>query len=88
MKINKNFLLRNVADAWVVIPIGQEMLDFNGMIKLNETGAFLWKKLEEGADLDSLAQALVDQYGISLAEARADAGEYLTKLEKTGCLEA
>lgn len=87
MKIKNNFLLRNVADSWVVMPIGQEMLDFNGVIKLNETGAFLWKKLEAGADLDALARALTEEYGISFEEAKADAEEYLGKLMKAGCLE-
>ena len=42
MKLKEDFLLRQVADTWVVMPIGQEMLDFNGMLTLNETGAFLW----------------------------------------------
>lgn len=87
MKIKENFLLRNVADAWVVMPIGQEMLDFNGVIKLNETGAFLWKKLEDGADLDDLARALAEEYGISFETAKADAEEYLSTLMKVGCLE-
>ena len=87
MKIKNSFLLRSVADAWVVMPIGQEMLDFNGIIRLNDTGAFLWRKLEAGADLDELARALVNEYGISFAEARADAEEFLNKLIKVGCME-
>ena len=86
MRIKENFLLRTVADTWVVMPIGQDMLDFNGIIKLNETGAFLWKKLEEGADLDSLARSLAEKYGISFEEAKADVEEYLAKLAKAGCL--
>jgi len=87
VKVKENFLLRNVADAWVVMPIGQDMLDFNGVIKLNETGALLWKQLEEGADADSLARALAEKYSVSFEEAKADAEEYLAKLAKAGCLE-
>ena len=65
MKIRDNFLLRQVADTWVVMPIGQEMLDFNGMLTLNETGALLWQKLQEGADLDGLVAALTAEYDVS-----------------------
>ncbi len=87
MKLKENFLLRQVAGSWVVMPIGQEMLDFNGMLTLNETGAFLWQKLEEGADLEGLVAALTGEYNVSPEEARADAKEYCDSLIQAGCLE-
>lgn len=87
MKLKENFLLRQVADTWVVMPIGQEMLDFNGMLTLNETGAFLWQKLQEGADLEGLVAALTAEYDVSAEEARADAEAFCQKLLDTGCAE-
>ena len=88
MKIKENFLLRQVADTWVVMPIGQEMLDFNGMLNLNETGAFLWQKLQEGADLEGLVTAITGEYRVSPEEARQDAKEFCDKLIAAGCAEA
>ena len=44
MKINENFVLRQVVDTYVVLPIGQATVDFNGMVTLNESGAFLWRQ--------------------------------------------
>lgn len=85
MKLKNNFLLRQVAETWVVMPIGQEMLDFNGMLTLNETGAFLWRKLEEGADLDGLVAALTAEYDVSPDAARADAQAFVEKLIASGC---
>lgn len=87
MKLKENFLLRQVAGAWVVMPIGQEMLDFNGLLNLNDTGALLWQKLQEGADLEGLATALTGEYNVSLEEARADAKEFCDSLIQAGCLE-
>ena len=87
MKIKNNFLLRQVADTWVVMPIGQEMLDFNGMLTLNETGAFLWQKLQEGGDVDSLVAALTGEYDVSAEVARVDVQAFLDKLVKAGCTE-
>jgi hypothetical protein len=40
-------------------------VSFNGMITLNDTGAFLWKKLEKGAEKEALAAALLDEYEVS-----------------------
>lgn len=87
MKLNENFFLRQVADAWIVIPIGQDMLDFNGLIRLNETGALLWKALEQGGDLAAMADALCAEYEVDRATAEADAAEFLDKLKSAGCLE-
>lgn len=86
MKAKENFLLRQVAGAWVVMPIGQEMLDFNGILNLNETGAFLWQKLQEGASIEELATALTGEYKVSLEEARTDAKEFCDLLIQKGCL--
>lgn len=48
MKIKSDYLLRKVADSYVVVPVGKATVDFNGMINLNETGAFLWQQLQKG----------------------------------------
>ena len=50
MKIKSDYLLRKVADSYVVVPVGKATVDFNGMINLNETGAFLWQQLQKDAD--------------------------------------
>ncbi len=86
MKVKENFLLRQVAGSWLVMPIGQEMLDFNGILTLNETGAFLWQKLQEGATIEELATALTLEYKVSLEEARADIKEFCDLLISKGCL--
>ena len=47
MKIKDTFQLVTVAGEHMVIPIGEQSVDFQAMITLNETGAFLWEKLQE-----------------------------------------
>ena len=47
MKLSKDFVLRQVAATWVVLPLKSDTLDFNGMIRLNDSGAMLWKCLEQ-----------------------------------------
>lgn len=86
MKLNENFVLRQVADTWVVLPVGQISVDFNGMLTLNEPGALLWKALEQGGDRESLAEALLNEYEVDQATALADVDEFLTKLNDIGCL--
>ncbi len=54
MKIKDDFILRKVADTYVVVPVNSMTLDFNGIINLNETGAFLFELLQNGATKDEL----------------------------------
>lgn len=86
MKINENFLLREVAGSWVVIPIGEKCVDFNGMMNLNETGVFLWRELEKGAEKEELVTALTGEYDVSPEIAARDIDEFIGTLEKAGCL--
>lgn len=87
MKIKENYVLRQVADSWVVLPMGDAVADFNGMISLNETGALLWKKLEQGADLEALASLLTKTYDVSKEVALADAEKFVCKLRSSQMLE-
>ena len=86
MKISEDFVLRQVADTWVVLPLKSDTVDFNGMIRLNGSGAVLWKCLEQGATREELVQALTSQYAVSREVAARDVDEFIETLNKVGCL--
>lgn len=86
MKLNEEFVLRQVADTWVVMPLGQTSVDFSGMLTLNETGALLWKALEDGGDRIALANALTAEYDVEQAVALADVDAFIAKLQQIGCI--
>ena len=87
MKINENYVLRKIADTWVVLPLGSATLDFNGMITLNETGSFLWNILEKGCDPKELVSALLEEYDVTVEQASRDVDEFLGKLRNIDCLD-
>ena len=88
MKLKENYVLRQVVDMWVVLPMGAETLNFDGVIKLNETGAVLWHALEQGGGREELADALLKEYAVEREQALADVDAFLLKLQEVGCLEA
>lgn len=81
MKIKPNFILRQVAGEYVVIPAGSA-LDLNVMITLNETGAFLWKLLENETDEAALVSALLAEYDVDEASARTHVSAFVSKLKE------
>ena len=87
MKINENFLLRDVAGQKVVLPVGEAAERFNGMIRLNETGIYLWTLLEQDTSEDALLSAMLSEYDIDENTARADINRFVETLRKAGILE-
>lgn len=87
MKIKKDFILRKVADSYVVVPVGKLTLDFNGIINLNETGAFLFGLLQEGAEKEDLLQKMLEEYDVAPEKAAADIDIFLKKAASADVLE-
>ena len=87
MKIREGFLLRNVAGNNVVVPIGQATLDFNGMMSLNETGAFIFSKMLDGTTKEQLIEDLISEYEVEREIAQEDVDDFIKKVEGEGLLE-
>ena len=87
MKVKDSFVLRKIAGSNVVVPIGSETADFNGMMTLNETGAMLFGMLGKDRSIEDLTNAMLSEYDVSAAEAEADVKSFIETLEKAGMLE-
>ncbi len=86
MKVEKEFVLREIAGDYIIIPTGKTVLKFNGLITVNEVGASLWKMLQEEATMDELVQGILEEYDVDEATAREDIQEFLDTLDKGGVL--
>ena len=88
MKIKSGFLFRNIAGNCVVVPVGDRVAEFNGIITLNDTGAFLWKLLENGAEEDELVNALLENYeDVDLPTAKECVSQFIADLQGADCFE-
>ena len=86
MKGNKDFLLREVADSLVLVPVGDAARRFPGMIRLNETGRLLWELLQQEQTPESLTEALLSRFEVSREQAAADVNAFLERLRPTGAI--
>lgn len=87
MKIKSGYMLREVAGEAVVVPTGEATLNFQGIISLNETGALLWKELEQGCEKKDLVQALLDEYEVDAETAEKDVNEFLKRADDAGLID-
>lgn len=86
MEIKKSFLLRNVANTNIIVPVAQDALQFKGMLSLNETGAFLWKCLEKPCTREELLEDFLAEYDVERETAEKDVDEFLEKVRSYGAL--
>ena len=86
MKIKSGYILREVAGNSIVIAVGDESLNFNGIITINGAGTFLWEKLAGGATKQELLDAMLSEYDIDEETASADIDEFVQKLKNSNLL--
>ncbi len=87
MKIKDGFMLREVAGQWVVIPLGERVVEFNGIMTLSESGALLWKQMEQNITEEELLKVILAEYSVDEETAREDISEFIKKINTAGLLE-
>ena len=86
MRVEKEFILREIAGEYIIVPTGNTVMEFNGMITVNGVGVFLWKKLQEEVTFEELLQAVLDEYEVDEETAKKDIQDFLDKLTEKGIL--
>ncbi len=88
MRIKPGFLLHSMNQEYVVVPVEERTKQFHGMIRLNETAAYMWKTMERGEfSKEDLIQSLLDQYELSLDHAEKTVETSLRHLLDAGIIE-
>ena len=87
MKLCGEFVVRQVMDNIVAIPVGSSALQLNGMILLNDVSKVIWECLEQETDMEHIVSAITDAFEVSPEEARTDIQEFLNGLRKMQLLD-
>lgn len=86
MKIIKDFILRNIAGEYVLIPTGTTTQEFNGLISLNEIAAFIWNNIENVDDVDGMVKLILEEYEIDEMTAKIDVENFLAGLKESNII--
>lgn len=88
MKIIDGFRLREVIGQSIVIGEGVNQVDFNKLVTLNDSAAYLWKAVEgKEFEVETLASLLIEKYGIDEELATKDAAALAAQWKETGLVE-
>lgn len=86
MNLKKQLVKRKIAGEVILVPIGDASLELKGLMTLNESGEFIFDRLESASDEDELTEALLEEYDVSREEAEADVHAFVKSLTELGIL--
>ena len=87
MKIKDGFILREVLGKTVVVAVGKRVKEFNGIINLNSSSAFLWRALSEDLTEEELVKKLLSEYQVEEEVAKRDVAKFVEKLKEAKLIE-
>lgn len=86
MRASKDFIMREIAGEFILVPVGAAAMKFNGLITMNELGKYIFELLAEERTVRELAEKITGEYDVSLETALQDTEEFLRQLRDVGAL--
>lgn len=88
MKTKSGFVLRPLGREFVLIMEDVKAVNFNRMISLNESAAYLWESIDgKDFDVQTLADLLTDRYEVDAETALKDSHAIADKWLEAGIIE-
>lgn len=88
MKIKEGFILRQICGEYVVVGEGLAQVNFNKMLSLNESAAYLWQEVAcKEFTKEDLVKLLLDKYEVSQEVAAADVDKLIAVWLEQGVAE-
>ena len=79
-KEKNHFVCRETGEELLLIPLKDNVADFNQYLTLNEVGAFIWENLEEGDNESILVSKICAEFEANEGEVMDDLRAFLEKL--------
>jgi hypothetical protein len=77
---NPDYVQREVAGEYILVPVRRSLTDSNSIYVLNETGAALWKRIDGTRSLQDITTAFLDEYDVTTEQLAQDVETLLTDL--------
>jgi hypothetical protein len=88
MKRKNDFILQNVGGENLLVPLGAQVRDLNGLITLNGTAACVWQLLAAEHSMDELTAAVAERFDVDPETACADVRMFVDEIAKIGLLQS
>ena len=87
MKINPNYIVKNLLDETIIVPTGNAIENFNGLISTNEVAAFIWQNMEKCETPKDMVDKVFDEFEVDYETAQEDVMGFLSTLKTVGMID-
>lgn len=84
MKLKNGFEIVKIVDDYMLVPVGDQMEQFNGTVVLNEVSAFLLEKMKDDITEEELLKYVIDEYDVDEERARKDIADTIKQMIEIG----
>lgn len=86
MRVSDEFILREIAGEYMLVPVGSAAAAFNGLITMNEVGNFIFNAMHTDRTVEELVEQITSEYEVPAETARTDLMEFLEQLRRVNAL--
>ena len=88
MKLKYNFVTNEVVGKTVAVAIGDDLEKFNGFIKMNDVGAYIFNMLKNDVTEHDLVEAMKKEYPNETEdEINKTVSKFIEEMKKNGIIE-
>ncbi len=62
MKLSEGYLLKEIVDSYVLVPVGQQVVDQKSIMHINKTGYFIASLLQQEISYDEILERMIEEY--------------------------
>lgn len=81
-QLKSQFVVREVGDELILVPLTSNIARMNEMFVINEVGKLIWESLSDNSDIESLTAIVLDHFEVAEDVARKDVEVFLKRLEE------
>ncbi len=85
---NEQFISRQIADEFLLIPVANQLSGDNWLFVLNEVGARIWELIDDGRSVQQIGQLLLEEFDTTPEQLEEDLLRLLDQLQELGAIEA
>ncbi len=87
MKIKSDYVLRNIAGDYVLVPTGESVAKHNGLFGMTDVGARIIEIMPECANEEDIVRRILEEYDADEETVKRDVAEFVSSVRELGILE-
>jgi hypothetical protein len=80
-----NFVCKQTGEELLLIPLKDNVADFNQYLVLNELGAFIWTALSAELTYDALQNQILNEFEVEEGILRTDLEKFIPEIHRFTC---